>query len=69
MAEHAAGRTVLVVTHAPHLLRSDFNVVLDRGKLVARGAHRELVETCELYKSLLADALKSEQPAGARAQK
>jgi ABC-type multidrug transport system fused ATPase/permease subunit len=56
--EHAEGRTVLVVTHAPHLLRSDFNVVLDRGRLVAQGKHEELVERSEIYRDLLAESIK-----------
>jgi ABC-type multidrug transport system fused ATPase/permease subunit len=46
-----------VVTHAPHLLGSDFNVVLDGGRVVAVGPHDELVETSECYRDLLADSL------------
>jgi ABC-type transport system involved in cytochrome bd biosynthesis fused ATPase/permease subunit len=56
--QRAAGRTVLVVTHAPHLLHADFNVVLDRGRLVAQGKHEELVERSEIYRALLAESLK-----------
>jgi len=54
----AQGRTCLVVTHAPHLLGSSFNVVLDHGKVVGRGPHAELASSCESYRSLLAQALK-----------
>lgn len=54
----AQGRTCLVVTHAPHVLGSSFNVVLDQGKIVGRGPHAELAASCESYRSLLADALK-----------
>ncbi|MBW2455994.1 MAG: ABC transporter ATP-binding protein [Deltaproteobacteria bacterium] len=57
VAEQAEGRTHVVVTHAPHVLGSTFNVVLDRGKIVAHGPHHELVETCECYRDLLADGL------------
>ena len=60
--EHAAGRTVLVVTHAPHLLRSDFNVVLDRGKLVGQGTHQELLERSETYRQLLAESIQGGGP-------
>jgi ABC-type multidrug transport system fused ATPase/permease subunit len=60
--EHAAGRTVLVVTHAPHLLRSDFNVVLDRGQLVGQGTHQELLERSETYRQLLAESIKGGGP-------
>ncbi len=52
------GRTNLVVTHAPHLLRSDFNVLLREGRVVAQGTHEELTATCEEYRALLAKALK-----------
>jgi ATP-binding cassette subfamily B protein len=54
--EHAAGRTHLVVTHAPQLLDSDFNIVLDKGKVVARGSHGELAADCAPYRALLAEA-------------
>jgi ABC-type multidrug transport system fused ATPase/permease subunit len=57
IVEQAHGRTHLVVTHAPHLLKSDFNVVLDKGRLVAKGTHQELVSSCDAYRDLLADAL------------
>ncbi len=59
IAAGAEGRTHLVVTHAPHLLRSDFNVVLDGGKLVAMGKHDELKESCAVYRDLLAEALRA----------
>ncbi|MBI4951819.1 MAG: ABC transporter ATP-binding protein, partial [Myxococcales bacterium] len=51
-------RTCLVVTHAPHLLPSAFNVVLDKGRVIATGTHAELQQSCEPYRALLADALK-----------
>jgi ABC-type multidrug transport system fused ATPase/permease subunit len=54
----AGGRTLVVVTHAPHLLGSDFNVVLDQGRVVAVGPHDELVEECEIYRELLAESLR-----------
>jgi ABC-type multidrug transport system fused ATPase/permease subunit len=63
VAEVAGGRTTLVVTHAPHLLRSAFNVVLDAGKVAAVGTHAELVEGSEIYRSLLAEGLRR-APAG-----
>lgn len=53
----AAGRTCVVVTHAPHLLASTFNVVIDGGKIVAQGTHAELVEKSEAYRALLAEGI------------
>ena len=55
----AAGRTTLVVTHAPHLLRSAFNVVLDEGRVAAVGTHEALVAGSAIYRSLLAEGLLS----------
>ena len=66
VAEIAAGRTCVVVTHAPHLLRSTFNVVLDGGKVAGIGTHEELAATSEIYRALLAEGLKAPAPAGAR---
>jgi ABC-type transport system involved in cytochrome bd biosynthesis fused ATPase/permease subunit len=48
------GRTVVVVTHAPALLPSDFNVLFHGGKLVDQGPHAELLERSPLYAKLLA---------------
>ncbi|WP_437893397.1 ATP-binding cassette domain-containing protein [Sorangium sp. So ce124] len=62
--EVAAGRTAIVVTHAPHLLRSTFNVLLDGGRVAAVGTHESLRESSPLYRSLLAEALqRSASPA------
>jgi len=55
VVELSAGRTTIVVTHAPHLVRSTWNVVLDKGKIAAMGSHDELVKTSEIYRSLLAE--------------
>lgn len=53
----ADGRTCVVVTHAPHVLDSVFNVVIDGGKVVAQGTHAELVEKSPEYRALLAEGL------------
>ncbi len=58
VAAGARGRTCVVVTHAPHLLRSTFNVVVEGGAIAAIGTHEELSATSELYRSLLAEGLK-----------
>ncbi len=55
VVELSAGRTTIVVTHAPHLVRSTFNVVLDKGRIAAMGTHEELVGTSEVYRALLAE--------------
>ena len=48
----AKGRTLVVATHAPDLLRSTFNVFLEGGAVVAQGTHEELLRTSEPYAKL-----------------
>ncbi len=49
----AVDRTVLVVAHRlSTVVGSDLIVVLDQGRVVARGTHRELVEASPLYREL-----------------
>jgi ABC-type multidrug transport system fused ATPase/permease subunit len=62
--EVAAGRTTLVVTHAPHLLRSTFNVVIEGGKVADAGPHEVLMERCAAYRALIAEGLRA--PPGSR---
>jgi ABC-type bacteriocin/lantibiotic exporter with double-glycine peptidase domain len=58
VSDIAAGRTCLVVTHAPHLLRSTFNVLMDGGKVAAKGSHAELAASNATYRALLAEGLR-----------
>ncbi len=47
------GRTSLVIAHRFSTIgKANKVLVMDRGKLVAFGNHRELIESCELYRSL-----------------
>ena len=54
----AKGRTCVVVTHAPHLLASSFNVVLEAGRIADIGTHAALVERSPTYRALLAEGLR-----------
>ncbi|MDI1429865.1 ATP-binding cassette domain-containing protein [Polyangium sorediatum] len=55
VVELSAGRTTILVTHAPHLVKSTFNVVLDKGRIAAMGTHEELVQSSETYRALLSE--------------
>ncbi|UQA63503.1 ABC transporter ATP-binding protein/permease [Polyangium aurulentum] len=64
VVELAGGRTTVVVTHAPHLVKSTFNVVMDKGRIAAVGTHEELCRESETYRALLAEGQrKKEGPA------
>lgn len=49
----AAGRTVIVISHRlSSLVSCDSIMVMERGKLVDMGRHRELLRRCEIYSHL-----------------
>ncbi len=49
----AAGRTMLVISHRlSSLVNSDAILVLERGKVVDQGPHADLLERCEIYRTL-----------------
>ncbi|KKL61824.1 hypothetical protein LCGC14_2191420, partial [marine sediment metagenome] len=46
-------RTCFVIAHRfSTVVSADSIVVLDEGKIVAQGKHAELMQSCDLYKSL-----------------
>ena len=49
----AKGRTVFLVSHRLSMIAgADAILVMDKGRLVAQGRHRELLQTCQLYRQL-----------------
>lgn len=49
------GHTMLVIAHRLSTIRDATRIlVLDDGRLIAQGPHRELIETCELYQRMCA---------------
>jgi ATP-binding cassette subfamily B protein len=54
LRELMAGRTTLLIAHRRSTLHlADRIIVIDRGRIVDDGAHEELMERSELYRSLL----------------
>lgn len=53
LAELTASRTCLIVAHRfATVMAADFIAVIDKGKIVAKGTHDELVASCPLYHGL-----------------
>ena len=75
LAEAMRGRTTFIIAHRPSTIAlADEIVVLDHGRIVARGGHRELLESSPFYRELVArgardaDSLLEEQEDAALAR-
>ncbi|MNR63006.1 Lipid A export ATP-binding/permease protein MsbA [compost metagenome] len=56
------GRTVLMIAHRlSTITEADEILVLDGGRLVERGTHKQLLEQDGLYRKLVAESLSHEQ--------
>ncbi|MDP3891556.1 MAG: multidrug ABC transporter permease, partial [Nocardioides sp.] len=52
--ELVKGRTTLVIAHRLSTVRhADMIVILDNGKIIGKGSHRELMKTCPTYKMMV----------------
>ena len=59
---HLSGSTVLLVTQRVAAIKqADQILVLDEGRLVGLGTHRELMESCEVYRDIALSQLKQEE--------
>jgi ATP-binding cassette subfamily B protein len=57
-----SGSTVIMVTQRVATVKSaDQILVLDEGKIVGLGTHKELMETCEVYRDIALSQLKQEE--------
>lgn len=53
LARATEGSTLIIVSQKIHsLMNADVILVLDKGKLVGKGSHQELLESCDLYKEI-----------------
>ncbi len=51
LAEHTKGSSkIIVAQRVGTILRADQIIVLDEGRIVGKGTHKELMETCDIYR-------------------
>jgi ATP-binding cassette subfamily B protein len=59
------GRTTFVIAHRLSTIRrADLILVLDQGRIIARGTHKELLEGCSLYCQIYDQQFKPQESAG-----
>ena len=62
LREEIGGATVIVVAQrVSTVMDADRIVVLDQGEVAGIGTHRELLETCEVYREIVASQLSEEE--------
>lgn len=62
LKKHATRSTTIVVSQRiGTILHADRILVLDKGSIVGRGTHRELLETCDVYLSIAMSQLSEEE--------
>jgi len=66
LSTEAAEKTLLVVAQRVGTIRSAQQIiVLDEGEIVGRGTHKELMESCPIYREIARSQLRAEAPARA----
>lgn len=64
ISEHTDNMTVFIVSQrASSLMQADKIIVLDEGKMVGLGTHKELLETCRVYQEICYSQLSREEAA------
>lgn len=64
LAKETQGAAVLIVAQrVTTVLNADRILVLDEGKVVGMGTHKELMETCQVYKEIVLSQLSAEEVA------
>ncbi len=51
----------IVAQRVPTIMQADLILVLDEGKVVGKGTHKELLETCEVYRDIALSQLSEEE--------
>jgi len=62
LREHVGSSTLLIVTQrVSTIMNADQIIVLDEGRIVGKGTHRELLESCETYREIASSQLSKEE--------
>jgi ATP-binding cassette subfamily B multidrug efflux pump len=62
LKEHTGSSTLLVVTQrVSTVMNAEQIIVLDEGRIVGKGTHRELLESCETYREIASSQLSKEE--------
>ena len=62
LAKQIAGKTVIIVAQRiSTILNADQIIVLEEGKIVGKGTHKELMNNCEQYKEIAMSQLSKEE--------
>ena len=65
LKENTVNTTVLIVAQRiSTIVHADKIIVLDEGRIAGQGTHRELMETCEVYRQIATSQLSQEELAG-----
>ena len=65
LAEKTADAAVIIVAQRINtILHADQILVLEEGRIVGKGTHRELLETCEAYQEIANSQLSEEELKG-----
>lgn len=62
LKEHTADSTVLIVAQRiSTILQAEQIIVLDEGRIVGKGTHKELLKTCDVYRQIALSQLSKEE--------
>ena len=62
LSKQTKGKTVIIVAQRiSTILNADQIIVLDEGKIVGKGTHKELMQNCEEYKEIAMSQLTEEE--------
>ena len=65
LSKQTKGKTIIIVAQRINtILNADQIIVLEEGKIVGKGTHKELINTCKQYKEIALSQLSEEELEG-----